>query len=181
MYRQSILLAAAISLEVAAAFASASAPVSNTHFTAVMVKEPNPPGCLYSWPRDYTFEGQLTGDVLPAVPQENPPISARVYMYFQLKRPVSVCNFYAGSTRIPAYVNVNKIGMGTWAVPAYRLFMKKYGKYRILLTGSLSNRSLGSANRPGPILFLKISQFCYSGITENTQDVYQCLPWNTKP
>lgn len=158
----------------------AAPPPNTSESSAGVIVKTNPPGCLVSWPKMYTFEGRLTGAVYPGDPQENPPIPSQAYMYVRLLHPISVCAFYAGSTKIPAYANVWKIGMQVWAPNDYRAFMKRWGNVPVLVTGGLDNISLGSPRGPGPIRFVEVKRFCYSDSSGNAGTVFTCLPWEGK-
>lgn len=180
MTRTLLLLAAIILILATTGYSDVSILDSTTHSTAMAVDESQPRGCLYGESSNYTIEGQLVGKINPAVSREKPPIPAQALLFLQLKYPISVCAFYANTTLIPAYVNVKRIGLTRMSVTSYQRVMKKWGKSRILITGVLSNSSLGNPARPGPILFINIKRFCYSGTGENTESVFYCIPWNER-
>lgn len=178
MTRKLLPISAIILILTTAAYADVSVTDSATHSTALAVTESQPPGCLYSESTPYTIEGYLVGKINPAASQEIPPIPAQALLFLQIKYPISTCAFYAGTTLIPAYVNVRRIGLTRMSIASYQRVMKTWGKSRILITGVLSNSSLGSPARPGPILFINTKRFCYSGTTGNTRNVFHCIPWN---
>ena len=177
MTRKLLSLAAVILILTWMIYADVPVFAATTQSSAVTVTKSHPSGCLYAESSPYTIEGYLVGTINPAASQEKPPIPSQALLFLQLKHSISVCAFYAGTALVPAYVNVRRIGLARMSVTSYQQVMKKWGKSRILITGVLSNSSLGSPARPGPILFVKTKQFCYSGATESTKTVFHCIPW----
>lgn len=156
--------------------ARANVDMSNAPFqtTARAVEQDHPPGCLHAYPVDVTLQGRLVGLVGSAGLLEDPPSPAAAVLYLQLDQPISVCasNTDEPAEKVPAYVNVSRIAMGSWSVALYHVVMQKWGQDQIRLTGTL-NRPY-TIHQIGPF-FMGIKQFCSREITGKNIDDFHCM------
>lgn len=143
------------------------------HTNIALMTNTSPSVCLAAWPQPQTLEGRLIGIYYKAVPQENPPIPARVSMYLELDKPISTCA--ATDAWTASYMNVTRVGLG-WASEAdYRFIMLRWGKRPIVITGNFLQSGMGSGGQSGPLVFWDISTFC-SG--SNNSSSFKCIPWD---
>lgn len=163
------------------AYAKAPVPATYTAHPRLIHegKTDHPAGCLYARPKVHPITGSLAATFYPAVPQELPPIKARAFLFLTTAEPISVCAFFSHgahlTTKIPSFVNVDKIGMGWWPVVTARLILKKWGEDQIRITGSLGNALL-TGGAPGVVIFWEEKQFCSR---KNEQDAFHCVDWKS--
>lgn len=123
------------------------------------VKLAHPPGCLAAWPIRQTLTGRLLGIVVPAFPDENPPVPAKAFLFLLLDRPISVCA--APGVHYPAYEDVTRVKIVNLSLSDFFYVIRTWGPSDIRITSTLNTEeTLGQV--PGPVIFESANfRFCW--------------------
>ncbi len=90
------------------------------------------------------------GLVLGAVPEENPPIPAKAFLFLLLDRPIAICA--APQVFTPAYEDVTRIKLTNLSVSDFLYVLHTWGADDIRITSTLS-RATTIGQEPGPVVF----------------------------
>lgn len=126
----------------------------------------DPPGCLGASPVKQTLEGGLLGIVVGPVPEENPPVPARSYLFLLLDYPLTVC----ASAPDPAYEDVTRIKIANLSPSDFAYVMHTWGSDRIRITSTLETAAT-IYQEPGPVIFGYEFQFCWMPLAGG----WQCM------
>ena len=137
------------------------------------VNSPHPDGCLAAWPVKQTLAGRLMGIVQGSVPEENPPVPAKSFLFLLLDNPVSVCA--SPSNHYPAFEDVTRIRLASLSLTDFMYVMHKWGSDEIRITSTL-NTAQTFGQEPGPVIFDTADfQFCWRRPSNREGTGWKCI------